>query len=81
MDWVTYLRCKKANRSIVGDVIQSKVSALRNINIGCLRLQIKATPQRGLTEEDQHRSIILREVLWLKDFVGVVQFEIAVLIC
>lgn len=44
MDWGTYLRGKKANESAVEDAMQSWVSALSNVNINCLGLQVKAAP-------------------------------------
>lgn len=66
MDLVTYLRCKKANESIVEDVMQLWVWALSTVDVNCLRLQIKATPggvspKRVSTEASP--IIILGEIL------------------
>lgn len=70
---MTYVRCKKANKSLVENVMQSQVSTLRNINDHYFRFQIKATPQRGWTMEDQLRSKPNHEtgeIFWLKELVG-----------
>jgi len=63
--------------------MQSHVLALSNISINCLRLQKKATPggvQPRRVYTDASPTTILKEILWLKELVGLVQCGMVALI-